>query len=113
MIVHVALTMHLQFRQIFVKNMPTIELHHNHQLDREAALGAVQQLATRLEKEYGIRYRWNENALNFERPGLEGNLALLDGALRLQVTLGFLLLPMAAQIEQKLKAGLSEAFAPA
>lgn len=93
--------------------MSTIDLHHSHHLDREAAREAVLQLAQRLEKEYGIRHRWVEDALDFERPGLDGRLVLGEGSLRLQVRLGFLLRPMATQIEQKLRVGLAEAFAPA
>jgi hypothetical protein len=51
--------------------MSTIDIHAFHTLSHEEALNAADDLSIDLAKKFGIDYGWDEEVINFERPGVD------------------------------------------
>lgn len=90
--------------------MAMIDIHHAHTLSPEAARDAVEQIAVRLGRKYGLDYRWEGDALHFVRPGVDGHIAVLPGQLRVTAKLGLVMSAMKGTIEDQLRRFLDEEF---
>jgi len=74
------------------KNVSTIDIHAFHTLSHEEALNAADELSIDLAKKFGIDYGWEDEVINFERPGVNGQIQVKETELRIQADLGFLLM---------------------
>ncbi len=90
--------------------MADIEVRRIHGLGLEAARGAAERFADDLGRRYGLRSAWDGDVLRFERPGLDGALALAERDLRITVRLAGLLRAMKGPIERGLVEVLDELF---
>jgi putative polyhydroxyalkanoate system protein len=88
-----------------------IDVRRPHKLGKEAARQAAAQVAERMQREFAIEYRWDGDHLRFSRPGVSGYVLVHDRAVEVSVELGFLLLPMRAQIEGQIREFLEHHFA--
>ena len=68
------------------------------------------RLLEKLGQDFGLQGHWAGDVLRFHRPGVQGQLALGPGDLRLQVTLGFLLKAMRGKIEHSIRGELERLF---
>ena len=93
--------------------MSDIDLRREHGLDPAQARAMAERLLERLGREFGLRGQWAGDVLRFQRPGVQGHLALGPGDLHLQVTLGLLLKAMRGRIEQAIARELDQLFPPA
>jgi putative polyhydroxyalkanoate system protein len=93
--------------------MADIEIRRAHNLGLKAARVAADKMAEHLGKKFGLRGDWDGNVLRFERPGVNGALAITDKDLNLSVTLGFLLKAMKGSIDAAVNRELDELFAKA
>ena len=89
-----------------------IDLTRAHALSAAEARAKAERLMERLEREFGLQGTWAGDTLRFQGSGVQGRLALEPGALRLQVTLGFLLKAMRGRIEQAIDRELDAHFPP-
>ena len=87
-----------------------IDIHHAHTLPPEVARQAVEDVAVKLGRKFGLDYRWEGDALHFVRPGVDGHIALLPGQLRVTAKLGLLMSAMKGTIEQELRRYLDQRF---
>ena len=90
--------------------MSTIDIHAFHTLSHEEALNAADELSIDLEKKFGIDYGWDDEVINFERPGVNGQIHVNDSELRIQANLGFMLMMLKVPIEQEIRRYLKEHF---
>lgn len=90
--------------------MSTIDIRHPHNLDPAQARAAVQHIADSLAQRFGVDYAWSGDALQFQRTGVDGRVALVPGALHVTAKLGFLLSAMKGPIEQEIRRVLEERF---
>jgi putative polyhydroxyalkanoate system protein len=88
--------------------MSTIEIHHAHSLPPAQARQAVEDFATKLGQRFGLDYRWEGDVLHFKRPGVDGHIALVPGALEVKAKLGLLFAAMKGPIEQEMRRVLGE-----
>lgn len=88
--------------------MSTIEIRHAHSLPPTQARQAVEEFAVKLGQRFGLDYRWEGDALHFKRSGVDGQIALLPGALLVTAKLGLLYAAMKGPIEQEMRRVLSE-----
>ena len=88
-----------------------IEVARSHRLGLAGARAAAERIAERLGERFGLRGEWNGNVFAFERPGVNGLLAISAKDLRLSVSLGQLLRAMKPSIERAVLREL-EAIAP-
>jgi len=93
--------------------MADIEIRRAHGLGLKAARTAADKMAEHLGKKFGLRGDWDGNVLKFERPGVNGVLAITDKDLNLSVTLGFLLKAMKGSIDAAVQRELDELFTKA
>lgn len=90
--------------------MSSIDIHAHHQLSHEDALTAADELSCDLAKKFGIDYGWDEEVIHFERPGVSGQITVEETEIRIQATLGFMLMMLKAPIEQEIINYLTEHF---
>ena len=90
--------------------MSTIDIHAHHTLSHEDALNAANELSIDLAKKFGIEYGWEDEVIHFERPGVHGQILVQDSELRIQATLGFMLMMLKGPIEQEIVRYLEEHF---
>lgn len=90
--------------------MSTIQLEHPHRLAHADARRAVDDVAARLVQRFGVQTRWEGDTLHFQRPGVDGHIALAPALLRVHARLGLLLAPMRGPIEQEIRRVLGERF---
>ena len=90
--------------------MSTIDIHAYHTLSHEEALNAADELSRDLSEKFGIDYGWDEEVINFERPGVHGQILVQETELRIQATLGFMLMMLKGPIEQEIVRYLKEHF---
>lgn len=90
--------------------MPHIDIHAYHTLTHEEALTAADELSVDLSSKFGIDYGWEDEVIHFERPGVNGQIAVLDSELRIQANLGFMLMMLKGPIEQEIYRYLKEQF---
>ena len=88
----------------------TIDIHAHHNLSHEKALEAADQLSADLAEKFGIDYGWEDESINFERPGVNGTILVQDSELRIQANLGFMLMMLKSPIEQEIVRYLKEHF---
>ncbi len=90
--------------------MSTIDIHAHHNLSHEDALNAADELSIALAEKFGIDYGWEDEVIHFERPGVHGQILVQETELRIQATLGFLLMMLKGPIEQEIVRYLKEHF---
>lgn len=90
--------------------MSGIDIHHPHALPMPQAREAVQRVADKLVERFGVDCRWRDDALDFERAGVEGSIALRPGEVQVTARLGFLLAAMQDPIEAEIRRVLARHF---
>ncbi|HET8818226.1 MAG TPA: polyhydroxyalkanoic acid system family protein [Xanthomonadaceae bacterium] len=90
--------------------MAMIDIHHAHTLPDDAARQAVEDVAVKLGRKFGLDYRWEGDALHFVRPGVDGHIAVLSGQLRVTAKLGLVMSAMKGTIESRIRQYLDEEF---
>ena len=90
--------------------MSTIDILAFHTLSHEEALNAADELSVDLAEKFGIDYGWDDEMINFERPGVSGQIQVKETELRIQADLGFLLMMLKSPIEQEIMRYLKEHF---
>lgn len=93
--------------------MADIDLKRIHNLGMKSARVAADKMAEDLGKKFGLKGAWTGNTLHFERPGVNGMLAITDRDLHLTVSLGFLLKAMKGSLEGAVTRELDRLFEPA
>lgn len=91
--------------------MADIDIKRAHNLGLKAARAAADKMADHLGRKFGLEGDWSGNTLNFQRPGVNGSLAIDDKDLRLVVNLGMLLKMMRPSIEGAVNEQLDKLFA--
>ena len=90
--------------------MADIDIQHPHRLPLPGARAAVQQVADKLVERFGVECRWQDDALHFNRTGVDGRIELLPGVVHVQAELGFLLAAMQGPIESEIRRVLAKHF---
>lgn len=90
--------------------MSHIVIHRDHALTHDQAREVAETLAAQLADRYEISHHWQEDSLHFERSGVSGQIDLEPGQLRINVRLGFLLVPLKHRLEQEIHRQLDEVF---
>ena len=74
------------------------------------ARAAAEHLAEELKTAFGVRSRWEDDTLLFERPGVNGELAVSEEEVILTVHLGFFLAALKPSIEREVHSYFDENF---
>lgn len=90
--------------------MAGIDIRHDHDLSMEQARQAVQQVADSLAQRFGVDCDWQGDTLRFNRPGVDGRIALAPRQVHVTTSLGFVLSAMRGPIEAEIRRVLAERF---
>ncbi len=90
--------------------MAGIDITHPHALPKDEARSAVEAVAKKLSERFDLDYGWDGDVLNFNRSGVDGQIALLPESLRVTAKLGFLLSAMQGPIEAEIRRVLQDRF---
>jgi len=71
--------------------MTTLAIAKKHHLSHKDAKAAAQKVADDLKERFDLRYAWRGDAIEFERPGLTGEMHVGRSEVRLACELGLLL----------------------
>ena len=93
--------------------MADIDIRRTHALGLAGARSAAERMEAHLAKKFDLKGRWQGDTLHFERPGVNGSLAVGDKDLHLSVALGFLLKAMKGSIQSTIEQELDKLFAAA
>ena len=93
--------------------MADIQVKRAHSLGLKGAREAADRMAEKLGKQFNLSGDWKGNTLSFDRPGVNGSLAITDKEMKLEVTLGFLLKAMKGPIERAVNEQLDSVLAAA
>ena len=90
--------------------MSHIAINRSHELTLDQARQAAENIAAQLATHYDLSHHWQGDSLHFERSGVSGHIDLEPGTVRLNVRLGFLLVPLKYRLEQEIHRYLDEMF---
>jgi len=94
-------------------SMATIDITQSHRLSLDDAKAKAEELAKSMETKFGLTWKWNGNAINFEAPsgaakGTKGEVAVTEKDVRVAIDLPFMLKMMKGTIEEKIKERLAQ-----
>ena len=88
--------------------MADIDLTHNHTLGKEAARQKADGVLQNLGAQYGIKGSWSGDVFNITKP-VEGKFTVTDTAVRVELTLGFMMKAIKGKIEGEVRGQLAKA----
>ncbi len=71
--------------------MTTMAIAKKHHLSHKDAKAAAQKVADDLKERFDLKYKWRGDSIEFERPGLTGEMHVGRNEVRLDCELGLLL----------------------
>lgn len=89
--------------------MSRIHIVRPHRLSLAEARAVIEEMAKKVASRFEIGYAWRGNSLIFERPGVEGAIALTENQIIVEAHLSFWLFPLRGTIEQEIQRHLDEA----
>lgn len=90
--------------------MASIDIRHTHSLTPPKARKAVDDVAKKLQENFGVETWWEGDLMHFKRSGVDGHIALQPHQLHVSAQLGFLLGAMKSSIESEIRRVLDERF---
>ena len=90
--------------------MSHIDIQRQHQLPLKDAKARVEQIARHIAERFDVEYGWRGNTLQFNRSGVDGQIAVTARDLRVSVRLGFLLFALKPAIEREINGTIDQHF---
>ncbi|HET9046209.1 MAG TPA: polyhydroxyalkanoic acid system family protein [Casimicrobiaceae bacterium] len=91
--------------------MASILIARKHNLTHKQAKDVAEAIAKDLNKRFDLDYTWDGDDIEFERAGVHGTMRVAKDSLSLEVSLGFLLIPLKPAIEREINAQLDSLLA--
>jgi putative polyhydroxyalkanoate system protein len=91
--------------------MASIDIRRPHRLSQTEAHAVIDQVAARMREKFEVKTQWQNGALAFERPGINGKIAVGQDEIHVSAQLGLLFSPLKGMIEQEIRRKLDEHFA--
>lgn len=88
--------------------MASIHISREHTLGLERARNAVERLASSLDGNLGISYRWEGDTLDFEHPDARGSIVVDEAVVTVDVKLGMMLGVFKGAVEKQITGYLDE-----
>ena len=90
--------------------MSHIDVCAHHEMSREEAQSAADDLARDLASKFSIDYGWTGDHIHFERPGVNGVITVREDEIRIKARLGLMLIFLKPRIEDEITRYLTEHF---
>jgi len=82
--------------------MSDIDVVRPHSRSVAEARQIVEDLITKMAKDYDLKHAWEGDTLKFERSGLSGQMAISPQDVHITAKLGMLLKPLKGRIEKEI-----------
>jgi putative polyhydroxyalkanoate system protein len=82
--------------------MASISITRKHSLSHKKAKDVAEKIAKDLRKRFDLDYEWHGDHIDFERPGVSGQLHVSKDKIRIDVQLGLLLGMLKPTIEREI-----------
>ena len=89
--------------------MARIIVERNHSLGRDAARVKAEQLAAKLERDFGVRCEGQGDVLEVRRSGADGRIEVEEDRVRVLLNLGLLMSAMGASVQAQIERALDKA----
>jgi len=90
--------------------MATISISRKHKKSMSEARASIDRVAKGIARKFQVNHEWEGDTLHFSRPGVDGHIALGKGSVRVEATLGFLLMVIKSSVEDEIERYLDEEF---
>ncbi len=90
--------------------MASIDICHPHSRSLSEARKAVTRVAEKIQQRFDVDCVWNGDTLEFQRPGVNGEIELIPKQVHVRVNLGFLLMALRGPIESEIHRQLEREF---
>lgn len=90
--------------------MASIDIRRPHDRSMQEARAAVERVAEKIAAKFGIRHRWDGDALDFQGSGVHGRITLARKQVHLAATLGFPVSMFRSSIEAEIHDYLDREF---
>jgi len=91
--------------------MASIDIRRPHKLSPAEAHALIDRVAARMREKFEVKTQWQNDTLAFERPGINGKIAIGQDEIHVIAQLGLLFSPLKGMIEQEIRRKLDEHFA--
>lgn len=91
--------------------MSKIDILHTHAQPDDAARKVIEDMTKSLQQKFGVQADWVGDALKFNGSGVEGQIELLPGQVRVAAELGFPVSMMKGMVEGEIRRVLQEKLA--
>jgi putative polyhydroxyalkanoate system protein len=86
--------------------MATIDVTRSHKLPKDDAKKIAEEFARSMQQKFELDWRWVGDSISFDAPhgvakGTKGSVDVLDGAVRVQIDLPFMLRMLKGTIQSK------------
>jgi len=71
--------------------MTTMSIAKKHHLSHKQAKAAAQKVADDLKERFALKYAWKGDSIEFQRPGLAGEMHITRSEVRLDCELGMMM----------------------
>jgi putative polyhydroxyalkanoate system protein len=86
--------------------MPHLSIERPHHLPQAEAKALAERLARDFEQRFGLVWRWDDDVIHFQRPGVSGSMRVGPATIALDLTLGLMFGAMKPVIERRINAEL-------
>jgi len=93
--------------------MSTILIRRRHALGLAKAKRLAENIARKLQTDYGGSFSWKDDDLHFQRRGASGSVAVTKDGVQVRVELSWLLSPLVSRIEREIVTFCDEHFGSA
>jgi putative polyhydroxyalkanoate system protein len=106
------LAQHLNQTTVFRQGprMANISISRNHTKSMAEARKSVDRVAKGIAQKFSVSHEWEGDTLHFSRPGVDGRIALGKGTVKVEATLGFLLMVIKSSVEDEIERYLEKEF---
>ncbi len=91
--------------------MASISITRKHSLTQKKAKDVAEKIAKDLRKRFDLDYEWHGDHIDFERPGVSGQMHVGKDKIKIDVQLGLLLGMLKPTIEREIDAQMDKLLA--
>jgi putative polyhydroxyalkanoate system protein len=91
--------------------MASISITRKHALTHKKAKDVAEKIAKDLQKRFDLDYEWHGDHIDFERPGVSGQMHVGKDKIKIDVQLGLLLGMLKPTIEREIDAQMDKLLA--
>ncbi len=90
--------------------MASIDIKRSHSKPLKEAKKSVERVAKHIADKFDVEYEWEGHTLSFNRPGVDGHIAVSTKEIHVSVNLSFMLMMIKSSVDREIHRYLDEEF---